>query len=374
VRGWLMMLVCVGCGPSSYSEFRDQLAGRACGREVRCGAVGASEPERCGVPEVLALTRRGDVDVPAAVAAGRMSYSSDAAQRCLDAARDAPCDPQAAMLRWRHDCHAVTDAHVAVGHACDSDPECVGGACASAVAGCPGSCAAFASPGAPCAPDGGALTPDQLCDPTVQYCGAAQAGAPATCQRHKQSGAACATDEECAFDLVCRTTCQPPPRPRTGQPCDAEHVCADGNRCDASGTCVRLLGGGAACTDPSACQDGLACAGLTIDGAAPGVCQAWRDRGLGCMPGALVSGCPASQRCDAATSLCVAVTGGGPVGPRQSCHDRPCADGLFCAGDFTCHYRLGRTATCGPDQADACEAPLVCDPGTHLCSDGLCPS
>jgi hypothetical protein len=353
-------VVCAGCGPSSYGEFRDQLAARACSHAVRCGVVGASETARCPAPAALALTAAGRIDVGTAVGAGRLSFDSLAAQNCLDAMGGAPCDPAAADVALRHACHAVIQPRVATGGACDGDEECVGGRCIGAVPGCSGRCVAYASPGAACLPDGGA--PGESCDPTVQFCGAATPGAPLTCQRHKQAGQPCAADSECAFDLVCREKCVNLPRPGQGASCGPD-LCKNGTRCDR--TCVALLGANAACTTPDACADGLTC--LALADAAPGTCKPWHDVGQPCMPAARVTGCPQSQSCDAST--CVAAAG--PAGPHQFCGDASCGDGLYCIAT-RCEYRVGLGGACRFGDTTACFDGLACDPTRFTCIDPSC--
>src|SRR5262249_10148271 len=143
----------VGCGPSSYGDFRNQLVAQSCLRDRRCGALGASELN-CPVPAALAYTTAGTIDVATAVRDGRLKYDSDHAQEGLDAVANAPCDPAIAGLHYLAHCHNVVAPAVETGHACRADVECVGGLCVAA-AGCVGTCVAYPAPGARCTPDGG---------------------------------------------------------------------------------------------------------------------------------------------------------------------------------------------------------------------------
>jgi hypothetical protein len=350
------------CGPSSYGDFRDQLVGRACTRAVRCGLVGASERVRCGVPAALALTDAGPLDVATAVDAGRLRFDSYAAAGCLDAMEGAPCDDVAAARHLVRHCHAVITPHVATGSACDTDEECLGGRCVRDGAACRGTCVAFASPGGACLPDGGA--PPQTCDPTVQYCDDGL-----SCQRHKAPGQACTADEQCGFALVCRKTCVPLPLAARGQSCSDDAPCGDGLRCRA-GACEALGAGGAICGDAAACQDGLTCVGLSTS--STGTCRPWRDLGQSCVTGSDGSGCPASQRCDDATAVCVAVPAT-EAGPRQSCRALPCGNRLYCASvSGTCQYRAGLRGACRVDEPDACSDGLACDPQRLVCARASC--
>jgi hypothetical protein len=341
---WLLVLA--GCGPSSYSDFRAQLTGRWCDRQVRCGEVGVSERGRCGVPAPLALSMVGRVDVAAEIAAGRMQFSSDGAQYCLDAVAGAPCGPAQAAYAFLLHCHAVVGPNVDNGGTCYGSEECVGGACVQNAAGCAGTCSGYAPPGAPCVPAGG--TPGQTCDPTVHYC----AG---TCQHKKHGGDACAADVECAFDLACvGGKCGDPARAGQGQPCgDAQPTCADGLYCSSAGKCAPRPGRGAACDTQDACSDGLVCIG--------GACAPWLSAGGACGG----AGCPATESCMGGT--CVAASG--PVGIRQSCKsDGDCAAGLWCQNDI-CQWQAGIGGSCV--QSAACAAGLQCDPMALRCRASL---
>jgi hypothetical protein len=355
LRIWLALACLAACGPGSYTEFRDELVTRSCDRDRRCGVIGATES--CGVPEALALTAAGPLDVPSAISDGRLRFDARAAQDCLDAMASAPCDPAAAALHLRAKCHAVVRPNVATGGACDTDDECVGGHCVA--------CRCFAWP-----PPGNACTRGAAgCDPTVEYCG----GDPATCRLHKQAGDDCEEDDECAFPLVCRRVdkriqCGNLSQLSDGKPCDGG-VCGDDSYCAPSGRCAVRHGENAPCDSPAGCGARLACGQL---GADAGVCKPWRDDGEACADGL----CPASQTC---------VPGGGdpdlgfdgtcrgdahrPAGPHDSCDTRACAAGLFCAVDKTCEFLRLLVGGCDPDDS-GCAPGLVCNPDLRRCVGG----
>jgi hypothetical protein len=363
LRRLVVWLALAGCGPSSYRDFRDQLAARSCDRDRRCGVVGPAE-QRCRVPPALALTVPGSLDVPQAVDDGRLRYDSNAAQGCLDALGGAPCDDAATALRVLQHCHAVIGPKVESGGACDGDEECIGGRCVGAP-GCAGVCVAYPAPGGACVPDGGVAD----CDPTVQYCDGAK------CQRHKQSGASCTRDAECAFALVCRGKCGAAPRTGDGKPCAMDAPCGDGSYC-AGGGCTPRVPSGTSCLDPAACQTGLGCQGFGVDGGVrAGVCEPWRDIGQPCALGAAGTSCPSSQLCqpnagadlDGGLGGLCAAGASAPAGPHEACMARPCADGLFCSVSATCEYLIGRNGGCDPANGSSCTPGLACDPASHRC-------
>jgi hypothetical protein len=333
---FILAATLAGCGPSSYSDFRDQLANRWCDRAVRCGEVGASETQKCGLPPPLALTAPGELDVEAAIDANRMRFHSDNAEECLKAASSASCDlAQAADELERH-CHGVTGAKVATGGDCFGTEECVGGMCVGAP--CAGKCVAYASPGAACVVTGG--NPGETCDPTVHYCDG-------TCKHKKQADAECAADVECAFDNVCVDgKCNRAPRLRRDDVCGTRsRPCEDGLYCDETGSCQPLKSTGEACVRPNACGDDLVCQ--------DGMCATWLDIGDACSA-STPSGCPASQKCMAGTCVAGDVKGG-PIA--RCAADADCADGLYCAMGY-CLYRRGVQAPC--KATNECVDGLTC--------------
>jgi hypothetical protein len=343
----------VGCGPSSYGDFRDQLVRRACDHAVSCGVIGASERSSCGVPGEIVLTTVGALDVAAAAKAGRLRFSSDGAQSCLDAVKSAPCDPQAYALALELRCHAVIFPAVEVGSACDDDGECVGGQCVGIVGGCPGACVAYAAPGATCRLSG---APQDICDPSVQFC-AGTTPTP-TCQLHRQEGDLCLDSSECSFGLVCvAPRCSQIPRHAEGDACGSDAtLCKDDLYCDPTGHCKKLHTNGDACDSPSSCAAGFACASAT--------CKTWSDIGQPCVDGQ----CPGSQRCQA--GACVS-NGTLLAGVGSDCTQGSCAGGLFCDDRSQCAYVVGQLGACSATATGQCAPGLTCD-STQVCSTAVC--
>jgi len=346
MRSWLFIPVVVaGCGIGSYGDFRDQLATRWCERQIRCGEVGGSDAQQhCSLPAPLFLTLRGAVDVPTAISAHRMLFHPDNAAECLEAVKEAPCDPAQASEDFVRHCSGVVTAGVATGGACWGDDECVGGRCVDP--DCGGTCVAFASPGGACVPDGG--TPDVSCDPSVQFC-----SGDGTCFRKETQGGPCASDDQCLFALVCAAgKCDDPPRVARGNACDGTLPCADGLYCHA-GICLPLGAPGDACDEADACQAGMTC----IDG----TCAPWLDAGAACMPNATstAGGCPATQTCSAGACAPIATVKAGPLA--HCATDDDCDDGLYCASGSYCYYVGGINAVCQSDHE--CEKDLQCVSG-----------
>jgi Dickkopf-like protein len=360
----ILLLVAAGCGPSSYADFRSQLATEWCARQIRCGEVGGSESqEHCSVAAPLLLTLRGAVDVTASIGAHRMIFHPDNASECIGAVKHAPCDPLQAADDFQRQCHGVVTAGVPNGDACWGDDECVGGVCVAP--DCGGVCTPFATVGGACVASGG--PPDQSCDPTVQFC-----GDDAICDIKAQKGKPCSDDSQCIFDFICVAgICNDPPRIARDEVCGTTSPpCADGLYCDETGTCEPLLAAGAACARPDACKTGLVCANA--------VCAPWLDVGGACnaSPDAIASGCPATQTC---TGGACAPLAGVKAGPLDKCAvDADCADGLYCVtqGSF-CDYVGGINAGCQSDHEcapdlqclnGACHTPgyVMCAPATAM--------
>lgn len=346
----ILCVAALGCGPSSYADFRGQLDTRWCARQIRCGLVGAGEAAKCAPAPPLG-NQTLTVDAITSIAQHRLQFHSDNAQECLDAVKSAPCDDKQAAVDLLRHCHAVVSANVSTGGDCLADEECVGGACVGAPCG---RCVAFASPSVACVPSGGA--PSMTCDPSFSFCDGA------VCQRHKQPGDACTQALECAFDYVCAVgKCSDPVRLSEGDVCNPaeQPPCKDGLYCDETGTCAKLKSAGSACTRPHACRDGLVCLN--------GACAAWLDVGGACaMPGpSVASGCPASQACMNGACAAILGMGMGRAAPGAACvGDDDCADRLWCNAGY-CQHRSGLGGACTSDRE--CVGPLACDGATRQC-------
>jgi hypothetical protein len=350
-----------GCGPSSYADFRDQFVGLFCRRQVRCGAIGATEMPSCGVPDELMQIPGGALDVNASVNGKRMRFNSTSAQECLDALAGAPCDPAMLALRLERHCHDVVSPAVSPGGVCFGAGECRGGVCKpGGGGGCPGTCINFPFVGTPCAPGD--------CDPSVEFCGSAKPGDPLTCLLHKQEGDRCAANQECSFGLVCGSDgkCGNLPRTPRGQPCGGSApLCEDGLFCSAvSGTCAPLQSSGQPC-EPNGCVAGDFCFGGQA-------CKPWLDAGQACVDG--FGGCPGSQNCRAGVCAPNSLPPL-PVGLRRACAmGVPCALGFVCSARSICDFPVGLGGRCAGD-ADCggplCQCPATmpdCNPGLQVCA------
>jgi len=354
-----LALVAAGCGIGSYNDFRDQLATRWCARQIKCGEVGATESQqRCSTPAPLLLTQRGAVDVLTSISDHRMIFHPANAQECLDAVKDAPCDPAQANQAFVAHCHGVVTAGASSGSVCWGDDECVGGRCVNP--DCGGTCTPFALPGGMCVPrDGG---PGETCDPSVHFC-----SGDGVCFHKESQGGPCAADEQCLFDFVCVDgKCDDAPRVKKDDVCGTDTPpCEDGLYCDETGACEPLKAPGDACVKPDACQAGMDCIG--------GLCAPWLDVGSACTVAtpAIESGCPATQTCTRAACTPVPDVKAGPLAHCDS--DADCDVALYCAAGGYCYYVGGINAVCQSDHecaqdlqclSGACHVPgyLMCAP------------
>ena len=353
-----------GCGgPSSYDDFRDQVASRWCARLIRCGQLGASEGGQCPAAPPLGLDTTGaDLDIDSALDSGGLQFHGGRAQRCLEAINSAPCSSAQSALDFTRYCNAIVEPRLGPGKACLASQECLGGGCVEATVGCGGTCAAFATTGAACMPAAPGIDPSLQCDPTVHFC-----GSDGTCQLQKPSGATCASDAECTFDLVCVAgKCVDPPRSRAGQACGgSQPPCLDALGCNEKGLCATRVGIGSACSaDGDDCQAGLVCVG--------GKCSAWSDAGGACVvttSGA--SGCPSTQTC--VNSVCQPATTVLPSGPDGRCtSDDGCGDFLWCDNGAVQLPQRPRPAVATPTTTAAAGSPATAPAQT--CVEPSCSS
>jgi hypothetical protein len=362
-RVWVLVALVCGCGPSSFDDFRNQLAKVSCDRQVRCGLIGASERKLCPPPDVANLPgTRGFVEEPdVGVAAGRMRFFSTAAQDCLDAVNGASCDDASLVRRIVARCNHVLEPGVEAGlSAMCYAGECAGGICNTPGGGCGGRCVPYLPIGAPCAQPGD-------CDPSVAYCGAADSSSGMTvCRFLKQPGEAC-NGPECAFGWTCNSdgttaTCGDPPSRKKGESCADPSLgfCEDALYCSAAGVCAEPIVAGQPCDVPFACKPGFACTGLTVG--TMGTCTAWSDVGGACTAAGM-SGCPSSQSC--VSGACQANVTDRAVGYAQPCSaDADCAPTLYCRYGV-CRFRVGIGGSCA-NLPSACASGLTCDGKTCI--------
>ena len=243
---------------------------RWCARQIRCGEVGGSEATAlCSVPAPLALTVRGEVDVPVAIAAHRMMLPPRQRRRVpAPPSSRRPCDATAGGRR-------TSTATATASSPATSPTAAPAGATTSAWAASASAptAAAPARPtprrAAPASPTGG--TPDMTCDPSVHFC-----AADGTCHHKGQKGTPCAADDECLFDYVCVAgKCDD--QPRTKRTAGRAARPAAVRRRALLRRHRRLRAArrrGRACAKPDACKPGLGCDG--------GVCAPWLDAGGMC--------------------------------------------------------------------------------------------
>lgn len=357
----LAVVIAGGCGPSSWDDFRQQLAKRACDRAIRCGQIGSSERQYCDAPTaILAITGNvGPLPVEEpdiAVKNQRMRFFSDAAEDCLDAVDGAPCDDVALLWRVQQRCHHVLEPGATRGQACYPG-ECEGGRCTGAQGACMGMCSSFPPPGSPCDPS------DPFgCDPTVQWCDG-------SCEPKKPLGSACNADVECAWGYSCQqNVCGDPPTFTAGDQCPViNRLCSDELYCSSSNICTPFVEQGGSCDVDVACKPGLACVGLErpkpgMPPTASGTCQPWADTTQTCTA-ASVSGCPATQQCEGS---CAAPPATRKVNAGEVCMtDDDCSDGLYC-GYQTCRWRVGLGGSCSPGPS-ACLPALMCNVADFTC-------
>jgi hypothetical protein len=362
----LLALLAVGCGPSSYDDFRKKLQGEWVDWEVACGQIGESERASADVADPVFSFVEQDVneDVDTAIHDGRIHFDSDGAQSCLDAIHGAPCDTAGLAAQIADGCHDVIKPALEPGARCLGGGECIGGVCRPSVGGCDGSCVAYRSPGVPCTP--GDTSPENGCDPTVQFCG----GTPTLCTPKKSKNEACMSDEECDYGYVCLGKCSDPPTGGNGDACTAPGTLCDLTiYCGFDGLCAKQKGAGATCLSANECKRGLACIGLAGTPSMPtaGTCNTWLDSGGGCSIGSMVEGCPASMSCNGTT--CVSQSRSPGFG--GACNDASgCQAGLYCDGT-TCQFPVGRGGDCSRSPSSACAPGLDCD-AAHLCSQPGC--
>lgn len=382
MRLWTLVLALgvVGCGPSSFEDFRTQAVQISCEQQLRCGLVGKSEKlTRCELPvEVFSLIQPDAVsDLIGAIKHGRMRFNSGGAQSCLDAMRSAPCEPTAAQQKLQRYCHNIVQPAAGIDTACDGPGECEGGSCRQTQFLCEGRCVAHPFPGSVCVPFGG--RPEETCDPTTQVClsdGADGGTGVFTCRLRRQFGQPCTPGaDECAFGFVCdeKGRCNDPPRLGRGAPCAAVGtLCDDGVYCAPTGTCTGQKRNAEPCDNVIACENGLLCLGLqTAAGQVtrPGECHGFVDLGGSCDPAAdaFATGCPASQQCDP-TGTCKS-----DGQPARAAYHEPCGgtvqckNGLLCDGTV-CQFPVGYNGAC---PTPVCTSGLTCS--AQLCrSNAVC--
>ena len=248
LAAWSLTILVGGCskGTKSTSEtdFWTQFTAAECNMYVRCGLVGASQKSECTTLFGSSWSVMGGVSMPTVVydrevAAGHLQFDPTAASTCVKAVASEACDGSNFMTVFTT-CMAVYAPQVPNGGTCIGMSgtaafpwECKDGYCGNTTAlpsnytCATGTCLAFKAIGDAC-------DYNFECDKTLAQTTPAD-------DAHVCVNGICGLmpdlNQSCEFDcksgLFCQTTVGPP------------------------GTCVALLGQGAACSDDSNCQAGL---------------------------------------------------------------------------------------------------------------------
>jgi hypothetical protein len=315
--GTLVSVLAMACGGSSiaYSDLDQALQQARCERLARC-KVFSDEAACAAVFRTLP-----DLSVAGAIAAHKIAYDGERAQRCVDATAQQSCDVTAPDSHIAPAaCTEMFTGKVTDGDSCSIDAECASGSCTL-----PATC-----------PEAGCCV-----------------GACRATQPPGKAGDACAKPRDCSDGLVCGQdlACHAPAKPDDA--CGSDRECGDGLACVGAGgstlgACHVLPRAGEACPDQR-CAD----ANLRCDDASMHVCVPVGLPGDPC-PASIE--CAIGTECDAATQLCREFPALG----------MPC-DGS-CTGDAFCSFTNGAAVgVCMPLLANN----LPCD-GNQECISGFC--
>jgi hypothetical protein len=304
---------------------------------VRCGMF--PDHATCAGSAVIGSSFGIDVNVIAAVYAGRVRYNGSNAHACLAAIAGNTCDKTDEIGRVTpRACLELIDGTVDHGGACMIDEECVSGTCNNP--GCGQACCAGTCVGST-PPSREPVAIGEPCSSSLQcvagaYCDLFVSG---ECTALKLAGVECYGQDECAYGLGCTSdasgfdTCKP--LPAVGQPCPYGDCRDDGTVCDtslATPACVQVGLPPAPCTSNWQCSPYYRC------DLALGQCAK--------LPG-LNEGCSSTHRCidadtycDNATLVCTATKADGqPCNSDGECRSRYCDHSGFapvCATPVPC--------------------------------------
>jgi len=323
MRTPVLLALLAACGdnvaaltPREFFESR-QIA--ECQRLTRCGLF-----ESQTACEAY-IWPAGDVDVEAAVNAGRLRYRPQQASQCLEEVANASCDQTARDARIMAACDATFTGLVGADAACTFDDECISGRCnrPSCDQQC---CAGTCEPPQPRSPVDAPCERDADCvDDT--FCGDDRA-----CHPARAANEACRKDSNCMFGLACvgalidPGTCRP--LPLLGEACPYGRCAELGAHCDATGICAPD-GPGAPCTVDEDCSFYGAC------DLAAGRCGPIPTLGLACR-----TRCAGVSWCDHQAGRCVEPAANGtPCEAGDQCMSLYCEIGPFaelCADEPAC--------------------------------------
>lgn len=247
----------------------------------------------------------------------RGQYDGRAAACCFQHWAEGSCE----SVAWGDDpaCSAMARGAQALGADCEEDADCVGSTYCELSRGCPGTCVAYAAPGASCE--------------LGERCVDGVACVEGVCRERGCVGASCTGTSDCALGLRClfegaTGTCRAPRG--AGESCDAQSAYCDMHLgCvytgqDAQGACREPGGLGDACHDDGNCRADYHCAGPDAD--APNTCQPAPHEGSPCTV------TPESDSCFGQRHLLFACS------PSQTCELFPRAGDPCDAGRDQCQY------------------------------------
>ena len=299
-----------GIAPGDYAT---QAAQALCDFEVRCGLF--ADQTSC----LMFGQTHVDGGFQQLLDSGKATFDGNAAQACLDATANLPCDQTQMAVRVEPSaCQHVVVGTVATGGACEQNAECASSACSISSCGsacCAGTCEAAQAPagsGEPCV--------TRPCD-----VGLACSQTSGTCVALGGSGAGCTLDTDCDYGLGCPAgLCAP--LPAVGDPCPAGE-CADiGATCNAAMMCVMVGLPGAPCQIDQDCSPYATC------DVAMGKCAVLPTLGETCQ----------TQCSDG--SYCNIPDGGSGVGTCTA----PGSDGAACTRDNQCASENCSDIGCAP--------------------------
>ncbi len=345
--------------PDGIATWCARYATAYCGLLARCPLPGnaAPEPDAC-VAAAVALCGDGAL-AAAALAAGRLTFDTEAAAACESGLAALSCADFATRLTTLGDaplpvCWTVVAGTGNEGAPCPLGSECAPGLRCTYAAGCPGRCTGYVGPG-------GACDFENLCDFRDAAClGGHCLALPAGV------GTAC-PDGLCRSPLVCNqltATCQP--LRLAGEACGADGgLCYPGLACFRAspaemGSCRALGTTGDACFDDTQCN-ATGPAGVLV--CAGGRCTRAPEAGAPCL----------NFRCNDAVCDTAALP---PTclplpGPGETCwFGYFCAAGLFCDAGLCQSQRAAGAACTQPQQCASgrCPAGACVAPGAPACT------
>jgi hypothetical protein len=313
------------CGTDAVSldDYPDAFHDAFCRHLVKCGDV--ERADTCKKLN-LGLDFRLSASTTAAADMGKITYSGENAQKCLDAFAARSCDVTSQSGRVLPEaCREIAIGTEHDGAACAQDAECLSQVCdvpACTMACCTGTCTGDTAPGVAKA---GESCANAVCDDT-SFCD----NAVMMCVALKPADAFCTSPRECAYGLDCLQTGVCGALPGPGDACTGP--CRDeGTTCSpTSRTCVKVALGGAACTTSADCSPLYTCDATKHCSAGP----------------ALGAACTIGQRCGTDRAFCDV-----PAGQAMGTCVLPKANGAPCQRNSDCDSQSCDPATlvCGPE-------------------------